>query len=432
MEVAMLLYAVAGGAALLTAVLPQVLYRRPISMPLVLLLVGFVLYQLPLGLPVPDPVIHRAVTEKLSEIVVLVALMGVGLAIDRPLGWRSWRRTWRMLGLAMPLTIAGIAVAAGWGLGWPVAAAVLLGAVLAPTDPVLASDVQVGSPGRARNEDEVRFALTSEAGLNDGLAFPVVYAALALAASSGASSWLLDWFLVDVLYRIAVGVLAGWLLGRLLGYLFFPARKLAWLRLPESADGFAALAVTFLAYGLTELAGGYGFIAVFVTAITLRTAEREHEYHVALHAFMGQIEHLLVAWLILLLGGAVATGVLAPLTWPAVVVGLAALLLVRPAAALLAQLGTTPGPREHAAIAFFGIRGIGSFFYLAYALGSADFGVPDEQLWAIVAFVVLGSVVLHGITATPVMNHIDTMRRRRLERRGVTQPDDHDLATEHV
>lgn len=431
MELATLLYAIAGGAALLAAALPRVLSGRPVSMPLVFLLAGFVLYQLPLGLPAPDPVAYRAATEVLSEIVVTVSLMGAGLAIDRPVGGRSWGRTWRMLGLAMPLTVVGIALVAGWALAWPLAAAVLLGAALAPTDPVLASDVQVGSPSRARNDEEVRFALTSEAGLNDGLAFPLVYAALALAMSAGAS-WVLDWFLVDVLYRVAVGVLAGWVLGRVLGRLFFPARERSRLRLPEHADGFVALAVTFLAYGLTELVGGYGFIAVFVTAITIRAAERNHEYHETLHRFTEQIEHLLVAWLILLLGGAVATGILEPLTWSGVAVGLVALLLIRPGTAMLAQIGTTPGLREHAAIAFFGIRGIGSFFYVAYALGSANFGVPAEQLWAIVAFVVLVSVVLHGVTATPVMNHIDTVRRRRLENQGITQPDGNDLATEHV
>ena len=108
--------------------------------------------------------------------------MGAGLKLDRPVSWRGWESSWRLLGIAMPLTIAGIAFL-GWTiLGLGIGAALLLGAVLAPTDPVLASDIQVGPP-QSGKEDEVRFALTSEAGLNDGAAFPFVYLAIAIALS---------------------------------------------------------------------------------------------------------------------------------------------------------------------------------------------------------------------------------------------------------
>ena len=431
MELANVLFAIAGAGILLAAVLPRALSGRPFSLPLVFLLVGFVVYQFPLGLPHPDPVAYRGVAEHLSELVIIIALMGAGLAIDRPVGLRSWGRTWRLLGVAMPLSIAAIAATAGLALGWPLAAAALIGAALAPTDPVLASDVQVGKPSQARNDDEVRVALTSEAGLNDGLAFPFVYAAIALATTSGAS-WLLDWVLVDLLYRIAVGVLVGWVIGRLLARLFFPARAPSRVRLSEYADGFAALAATFLAYGITELVSGYGFIAVFVTAITIRAAERTHGYHVTLHRFIEQVERLLIAWVLLLFGGAIAIGILEPLTWTGAIVGVVALLIVRPGAAMLAQLGKPPGIREKGAVAFFGIRGIGSIFYLAYALGHGGFGVPAEQLWAVLSFVVLASVLLHGITATPAMNYIDSTRRERLRRRGITRPSADDLAAEHV
>jgi len=424
------LFAIAGMGALAAAVLPRALAGRPFSLPLVFLLAGFALYQLPLGLPTPDPVAHRAVAEHLSEIVIIIALMGTGLAIDRPLGLHSWGRTWRLLGLAMPLGIVAITGAA-FGLGWPLAAAALLGAALAPTDPVLASDVQVGKPSRTRDEDEVRFSLTSEAGLNDGLAFPFVYAAIALAGTSG-TWWVLDWALVNVGYRIAVGLLLGWVLGRVFARLFFRHRAPSWAGWSEHADGFVALAATFISYGVTELAQGYGFIAVFVTALTLRSAERAHGYHQVLHRFVEQVERLLVAALLLVFGGALATGILAPLTWAGAALGVTILLIVRPVTALLAQLGTPSGPREKTAIAFFGIRGMGSFFYLSYALGETDFGMDGEQLWAVLSFVVLTSILLHGITATPFMNHIDSTRRNRLERRGITEPTAHDLATEHV
>lgn len=144
------------------------------------------------------------------------------------------------------------------------------------------------------------------------------------------------------------------------------------------------------------------------------------------------MERLFTAGLLLLLGGAVATGVLEPLTWTTAALGLVLLLVIRPACGILAQLGTRAGPRERAVIAFFGIRGIGSLFYLAYALGQSSVGVPDEELWAVISFVVLVSVVCHGVTATPVMNRLDRKRRERLHRRGVAHPTDQQLANEHL
>ncbi|SEH00737.1 NhaP-type Na+/H+ or K+/H+ antiporter [Nonomuraea solani] len=405
-----LVLALGGAAALLAAILPEVIARRPLSLPLVYLLGGVLLFALPLGLPEPDPIAHRVALEHITELCVVVSLMGAGLAINRRAGLRGWSTTWRLLGLAMPLTVAGVAVAATALLGWPIAAALLLGAVLAPTDPVLASDVHVGEPVDAENaDDEIRFALTSEAGLNDGLAFPIVYAAIAAAALGGGR--LGEWALVDVVYRTVAGAVAGLLIGRLLGRMFFRARSDG-LRLSERRDGFVALAATFLAYGVTELAHGYGFVAVFVTALTIRRAEHGHGYNNVLHGFVEQIERLLTAWLLLLLGGFVATGGLAALTWRGAAVGVLLLLVIRPLTGWLSQWRGPAGPRERLVISFFGIRGIGSLFYLAYALGQADFGVPAEELWAVTGFTVLASVVLHGVTATPVMDHVDALRDR--------------------
>ncbi|GIH94366.1 cation transporter [Planobispora siamensis] len=409
-----LIFAVAGVGALLAAILPRVLKRRPFSLPLACLLGGLLLYILPIGLPPLDPVTQRTAVEHITEICVIISLMGAGLAINRPFGWRRWSSTWRLLGVTMLLTVGAVTVAAQGLLGWPVAAALLLGAVLAPTDPVLASDVQVGEPvDSEKADDEVRFALTSEAGLNDGLAFPLVYAAIAVALAGG-SAWAGEWALVDLLYRCGMGVLVGLLAGKALGRMFFRAQRPD-LRLAEHREGFVALAATFLAYGLTELVQGYGFIAVFVTACTIRAAERTHGYNGVLHGFIEQIERLLTAWLILLLGGFVAGGGLAWLTWQGAATGLLLLLVIRPLTGWLGQLGGRAGPRERGVIAFFGIRGIGSLYYLAYALGHADFGVPAREIWAVVGFTVLVSVVLHGVTATPVMARLDRMRARAAE-----------------
>ncbi|AGZ44538.1 cation:proton antiporter domain-containing protein [Actinoplanes friuliensis] len=412
MQLPDLLFALFGVGALLAGILPRVLERRPLSMPIVFLALGMLVFALPLGLPDPDPRAHPMLTEHLTEVCVIVALMGAGLKIDRPLTGRRWMSTWRLLAIAMPVTIGAVALLGWWWAGLVPAAALLLGAALAPTDPVLASDVQVGEPtDEEDSEDEVRFALTSEAGLNDGLAFPFVYAAIAMAlAAVSNESWLGEWVLKDVLYKGVVGVVGGLIIGKLLGKLFFqaPNRK---LRLAHHAEGFLALAATFLAYGLVEVAGGYGFLAVFIAARGIRSAQRSHEYHQVLHDFAEQIERLLTVLLLLLLGGAVVSGLLEPLTWPAALAGLALILVIRPLTGFLSLRGAPGRTAEHWVIATFGIRGIGSFYYLAYAVSHATFPNVDV-VWATVAFVVVVSVVLHGVAVTPVMRLLDRSNER--------------------
>ena len=409
----MLAYAVAGVGALLAGLLPRLLEGRALSMPIAFLGLGMLVFALPSDLPVPDPIRYPWIAEHLTEFGVIVALMGAGLKLDRPVGWRRWSSTWRLLAITMPLSILAVAVLGWWVAGLAPAAALLLASALAPTDPVLASDVQVGEPTDDEDsEDEVRFALTSEAGLNDGLAFPFTYLAIAVltAGSTPVAVWLGGWFAVDVLYRLAVGLLGGLAIGWLLGRLFFRARSQR-LRLANHAEGFTVLAATFLAYGLTEVAGGYGFLAVFVCACSVRAAERDHGHHQVMHDFAEQVERLFTVGLLLLLGGAIVDGLLAPLSWRGALVAGLLLLVVRPLAGWLALRGAPGTHAEHAVIGFFGIRGIGSLYYLSYALATAAFPQP-EQMWAIVGLVVLASVVVHGVAATPVMRRLDRARER--------------------
>lgn len=415
---ASVLYAAAGLAALLSALLPRALSRLPVSMPMVFLALGAVSFAVVPGLPTPDPVEHGAAASRLSEVCVIIALMGAGLALDRPIGWHRWGSTWRLLGITMPLSMLAVGLL-GWGLlGLMPASALLLAAALAPTDPVLASDVQVGEPTEdANSEDEPRFALTSEAGLNDGLAFPFVYAAIALVGSSGQAEWAGRWLAVDVLWRSAIGVLAGLLIGRVLGALFFSAPVPA-LRLAEQAEGFVALACTFLAYGLAELAHGYGFVAVFVCACGIRAAERAHGFHGVLHQFIEQIERLVTVGLLVLLGGAVARGLLLGLHgWPDVLLALGFVLLIRPVTGAIGLIGSGLGRQDRRVIAFFGVRGIGSVYYLAFAMTAARFDDP-RRLWAIAGLVIVVSVLVHGVTATPVMHRVDRLRLDAARARG--------------
>ena len=411
--------ALVGTVTLMAATLPELLDEQVLSPPIVFLFVGAAAFSLPLGLPNPDPIANGHVTEKLAEFVVIVSLMGAGLKLDRPFSLDTWTTTWRLLAVTMPLTIAGAALLGWWWLGFVPATALLLGAVVAPTDPVLASDVQVGPPGTGEgladdyheereHEHEVRFALTSEAGLNDGLAFPFTYAAILVAGSGLAGTdWLGKWMSTYVGYKILVGVLGGVVLGHLFAELLF--RFSPTTRLASTVEGAEVLGGTLLIYGLTELVQGYGFIAVFVAALIVRHRERSHEYNQALHDFSEVTERLLMALLLTLFGGMLATGLLAPLTWEAVGVGLALVFVLRPLAGAVGLLGAPVEWDEGGTIAFFGIRGIGSFYYLAYGLNQATFP-QSRALWALVGFVVSVSIIVHGSAASVAM--------RVLSRRG--------------
>lgn len=402
-----------GAVVLLTVWLPMALRRLPLSLPICCVAIGVLLAWSPFTpLPAMNPLENIAWAEHLTEFVLIVALMGAGLKIDRPLGLLRWEATWRLLGIAMPLSIAAIAILGWTVLGLGVASSLLLGAALAPTDPVLASDIQVGPP-QTGEEDSIRFSLTSEAGLNDGLSFPFVLAAIAIAGqgASGGFGWLPHWFAFDVIWKLAAGVAMGWLVGRLLGYLTFrmPERG----RIARTGDGLAALGFTCIAYGATELVHGYGFVAVFVSALTLRSVERKSEFHGELHDFGEQIERLLMMVLLVCFGSILAEGsLLANADWRIAAVAVLVLAVVRPLAAWASLVGCRLPRAEKVIVSIFGIRGLGSIYYLAYASGKAKFD-NVETVWATVFLIILLSVVMHGATVTPVMRWID--RRRGLD-----------------
>jgi NhaP-type Na+/H+ or K+/H+ antiporter len=401
-----LLLAVVGAVTLAASALPLLLVGRPLSFPLAYVALGVILFSLPIDLPRADPIAHGGFLERISELAVIVALMGAGLKLDRPFGWTAWRTTWRLLAVAMPITIVATGLLGWWLLGLAPATAMLLGAVVAPTDPVLASDVQVGPPGQG-GEDDVRFTLTSEAGLNDGLAFPFTNAAIAAASAAGLGDWVGWWFVDDVLIKLGVALAVGLVAGRALGWVIFqiPSER----KLAQSSEGFVVLAATLLTYGVTELVHGYGFLAVFVASCIIRVQEREHAYHQVLHDVAENTERLLSVVLLVLLGGAVVDGVLSGLGWDGAIAALLIVLALRPLAGFVSLARTSSAPGERAAIAFFGVRGIGSIYYLAYALNKGDFAAAST-VWAVVASVIRLSVVLHGVTAFTVLRRLDDWR----------------------
>jgi NhaP-type Na+/H+ or K+/H+ antiporter len=392
-----ILLAALGLAIILAYWLPRFVSGREPAASALLIGLGFVIFGWIPGMPAAlSPIDTPKPWEVVSELTVIVGLFGVGLRIDRLTNRQRWIPTLRLLAVAMPLTIAALALL-GWAFaGMTLAGALLLGAVLAPTDPVLAGDVQVGRPTEG-GEHPVRFTLTTEAGLNDGLAFPFVYLALAIAAAGGLSGGLLgEWLARDVLYRIAIGGLSGLTIGWLLAKVLFEFPRENALAKTES--GVIALAGVLVAYGLTELVEGYGFIAAFVAGITLRRSESQHEFHRRLHDFSESIEHALTA--ILLIGlGATLPALLREVTWTEIGLALALILVVRPLVGWASLHKTILTGRKRWVAATYGVRGVGSIYYLGYAGSHAEL-VNEAQLWAIVALAILASTVLHGFTAS--------------------------------
>lgn len=405
------LLTLAGVLIALVAWLPLSLKKAPLSLPIVGVAIGAAVFSLPQVDLRPLPQDYPEITERLTEFVVIIALMGAGLKIDRVFGLRGWSVTWRLLAVCMTLSVAAIAAIGHWMLGLGLAGAVLLAGSLAPTDPVLASDIQVGAPTEGK-EDEARFGLTSEAGLNDGLAFPFVNLAIALALAAsgeGPSDWAGKWLTYNVVWEVSAGLAVGAAVGWVFGHLTFmiPHRH----RLAETKDGFVALAATFISYGVTEMMHCYGFLAVFVTAVMFRRADRDHDFHVEMHNFVEQIERLVMLAVLVLFGGALVSGLLGALRPVDVAAALLIVFVVRPLSGLVSLLGWTRPWREKLILAFFGIRGIGSFYYLAYGLNAAIFAEGD-RLWSIVGLICLLSILLHGVTVTPIMRRFDRSQGR--------------------
>jgi sodium/hydrogen antiporter len=397
-----MLLAAIGSAIVLAHWLPRWISGHEPAASALLIGFGFLIFGFLPGVPaIFNPIDTPKPWEIVSELCVILGLFGVGLRIDQMLPLRRWRPTIGLLTITMPLTIAALAFA-GWAFaGFTIAGALLLGAVLAPTDPVLAGDVQVGPPLEG-GEHPVRFALTTEAGLNDGLAFPFVHLALAIGAASIFSTTdLTQWLLIDVAYRIFAGVAVGAAVGWLLGKLIFDLPDRNALAKTESA--VTALAGVFMAYGVAELAEGYGFIAAFVSGAVLRRSEKKHAFHAKLHNFSQSLEHSLTAILLLALGAAI------PALWPhltvtGAIIAAALVFVIRPVAGWIVLGSSLPTSRERAVVAFYGIRGIGSIYYLAYAGAYAEW-IDEGPLWAIVGSAIVLSTLIHGFSAGFALEH---------------------------
>ena len=403
--------------------------RLPLSAAMLYLAVGVGIGPAGLGLLVLDPLRDAGLLERLTEIAGLISLFTAGLKLELPLSDRRWRIPVQLASVSMVLTVAAITALGVWVMGLSLGAAVLLGAILAPTDPVLASDVQVADPG---DRDRLRFGLTGEGGLNDGTAFPCVMLGLGLLSlhDLGAGGW--RWWAVDVVWAVVGGLGLGYLLGALVG------RAILYLRTHHrealGSDEFIALGLIALAYGLALLCHTYGFLAVFAAGLALRqidgsspapasttavgqTADAAPAHMMqAVQRFNAQLERFAEVGIVLAVGALLAVVEFrSEVVWFIPVL----FLVVRPVAVYFGLLGTRVKPSQRRLIAWFGIRGIGSVYYLMYAITHELDPALASRLLSITLAVVVASVLAHGVSVTPLMRRYE---QRKAGGRGPADP----------
>jgi len=432
------MWALIVGALLTTAALSGTLLKRlPLSITMFYLAAGFGLGPAGLDLIAINPMTHAVLLERLAEVAVLISLFAVGLKLGLPLSNKAWQMPLRLAVTSMMLTIAMVAVV-GLALGLSLGAAILLGAILAPTDPVLASDVQVIE---ANDRDRLRFSLSGEGALNDGAAFPFVMLGLGLLGLHDLGTWGWRWFAIDVLWSIAGGLLIGGALGAAIGRLVVYLRS----QHKESIglDEFLALGLIGLTYGLAVISHASGFLAVFAAGLALQRVgkstqkipaaavttagllSKEEEEKLATHSdyasaylmhevqgFNERLERIAEVALVLLIGAMLSyTAFSAGALWLLLLL----LLLIRPISVWLGLMGTPISRDQRVLISWFGIRGIGSIYYVMYAI---NHGLPQtlaEEIMAYTLITVAVSIVLHGISVTPLM---DRYARRKARRAG--------------
>jgi NhaP-type Na+/H+ or K+/H+ antiporter len=418
-------YLVAGATLMLMALLGSLVKRLPLTSSMIYLLIGVLLGPLATGLVSVDPLASAEVLEHVTELAVIVSLFTAGLKLRTPLADALWRLPVSLATVSMTLTVGLIAVVGVYGLGLRWGAAVLLGAVLAPTDPVLASDVQVEHAG---DSERLRFSLTGEAGMNDGTAFPFVMLGLWLMNLHAPEASIWRWIAVDLVWSVAgglgIGALIGTLVGRLVIYLRRKHREALGL------DEFLSLGLIGLAYGLALAAHAYGFLAVFAAGLALRRFERSitgdnpppHELvptgpteeietdddkapaYMA-HALLGfneQLERICEVAVVILIGTLLLPS---SIPWSAVWFIPVLLLVIRPVAALPSLWLSSMTRLQRTMVCWFGIRGVGSMYYLMYGITMGVEPGTARLLIGLTLATVATSIIVHGLSVTPMMKH---------------------------
>ena len=400
--------------------------RLPLSAAMLYLGVGMAVGPWGWGLVKLDALKNVALLERLTEVAVLVSLFTAGMKLELPLKDRRWRIPVQLATVSMLVTVAAITALGVWVLDLPLGASVLLGAILAPTDPVLASEVQVTNPG---DRDRLRFGLTGEGGLNDGTAFPLVLLGLGLLGLHDLGDYGWRWWTLDVLWAVAGGLGLGYLLGTCVG------RAILYLRVRHrealGSDEFIALGLIALTYGLALASMTYGFLAVFAAGLALRrvdepaalqtssptsinlakpdasTVTEPAQMMRAVQRFNSQLESFAEVGIVLAVGVLLATVKFrSEVLWFVPVL----FLVIRPLSVGAALLGTPVTGTQRWLMGWFGIRGIGSLYYLLYAISHGIRPMLAQQLLSITLAVVVASVIAHGISVTPLMKHYEARK----------------------
>lgn len=383
--------------------------RLPLSYALIYLVVGIILS--PYGLHLIQIRPGTDLLERLTEMVVLISLYSCGLKMNRTLTLHGWSSTIRLIGLLMPICIFAIAWVGHQWLNMPWGIAILLGAILAPTDPVLASEVQLVHPD---DRDEVRFGLTSEGGLNDALAFPFVYFGLNSIKDSQWQNWILQWTATDLIWAIAAGFGMGVLVAKAIVLLDKQLQRIR--RVDSLMEDFVALSIILLTYSLTELIHGYGFLAVFVAGVVSQRNYRNPEKQESQIEFTETLEKLLEVGTILLLGSLLRWEPIVRFLPQSLLIAGLLFFVIRPIGAWISTLGEHQNPVRPWLFGWFGIRGVGSIYYLTYALGEGLQAETGEQIAWITFTTIVFSVVLHGVSSTPIMNWYERYMEKQKQR----------------
>lgn len=425
-----------GGLLLARGLTASMLQRLPVTPAIIYLAVGLLVGPTVLNLFHFNPLKESALLQVLTEVAVLISLFSAGVKMPVPVSLARWRTPILLATLSMAISVGLVAAFACYFLDLPLGAAVLLGAILAPTDPVLATDVQVRHPG---DHDQLRFTLTCEAGMNDGSAFPFVMLGLGLLGLHPLGGFGLHWLLVDVLWATAAGVGIGVVAGVALARWSWKLRGDP----PEHRlmDDFLGLGLIGVVYGVSELVGAWGFLAVFFAAVALRQTELKltgaaREYsdmrqtdRVEAEAanagpvdqppptvsggslvFKEHLERLSELILVLLIGG---TLFLDSWSWHALALALFLFLVARPASVLASLSGTGMAWPMRGMAGWFGVRGIGSLYYLMYAI---QHGLSEETALELIQLTLVAvalSILVHGTSVKPLMGLFWRHRKRK-------------------
>ena len=389
------------------AYLPIASRKLKVGYTIPLLILGALLFYLNIPLPWPDPTWPAKETKIFTELIVIISLMTAGLKIGLIYNLKDWKRPLLLILITMPLFMVAIFLFTYHVLHLSGPLSLLLAAVLAPTDPVLASELQLNDHNEIKGKKAgLRFTLTAEAGINDGLAFPFVFLAILWSQSdSFAHIDILEWISFYVIYKIFMGLLVG----IIIGYLFSLSLKYFKKNHKKNIlNGFTGLALTLFSYGICELLQGYGFIAVFLCGLFAQynnsneTSPHSHPSNTIIH-FVEEIEKLLMVLWTIFFGGSIVAGILNFTDWRGILFSLSLVLFWRPLFGYLAMLFTSLKNKKKFAIGFFGIRGLGSVFYLSYAVAEGAFE-NYEVLYGIIAYTILFSVIFHGLTSHHVIS----------------------------